>query len=189
MQPTERHVPSLFEANLPWAFNVARSARWMLPPSFDVADLEQAARIEHWKRSMLYDPSTRVPYQAYAYMAVRGAVLMACRRREYREATHEPLKDNRVDERPRPDDALIAREEWRNRTGPRERRRSAKLQELLGELPAADAYLVRRLCIDGADVNSLARTWSATPERIRKRLSLAMRALKRAVRNGRSAGR
>jgi RNA polymerase sigma factor (sigma-70 family) len=168
---------------------VARSVGRHLPPCFALADLEQEARIEHWKRSQLWNPATGVPYQAYAYMAVRGAVLMACRRREYREATHEELTGQHVDARPRPDDALIAREEWRNHTGPRERRRSAKLQQLLGELPAADGYLVRRVFLEGADVETLAQTWGATPERIRHRLSSAMRALKRAVRNGRSAGR
>jgi hypothetical protein len=83
---------TVFEANLQWAVSVVRRARQHLPPSFDVADLEQAARIEHWKRSQLYAPSTHVPYQAYALRAVRGAVLMTCRRKEYRERTHEIVR-------------------------------------------------------------------------------------------------
>ena len=48
-------MQALFESNLAWAEGVARSVRRGLPPSFDVEDLEQAARIELWRQVQRYD--------------------------------------------------------------------------------------------------------------------------------------
>src|ERR1700720_4906713 len=39
---------SLFEDHLQWAESIAHKIGRGLPPSFDVPDLEQSARIEHW---------------------------------------------------------------------------------------------------------------------------------------------
>jgi RNA polymerase sigma factor (sigma-70 family) len=62
-----------------------------LPPSYDLDDLRQIARIETWRRLQSYDPSLGVSMTTYAYRAVRGACLMAARRRHYRDATALPL--------------------------------------------------------------------------------------------------
>jgi RNA polymerase sigma factor (sigma-70 family) len=87
---------ALFEKNLEWASIVARNVARKLRPSFEVADLEQVARIEMWKRCQLYDTQNErgVPFQAYAYLAVRGACLMSVRRRAWKEATNTSLERN-----------------------------------------------------------------------------------------------
>src|SRR5579862_4320825 len=82
---TASTAPTLFEEHFDWAANVGRSVARCMPPSFDPDDLSQIAVIEHWRRVELYDRTTGVPYRAYAYQAIRGAVLMSCRRRHYRE--------------------------------------------------------------------------------------------------------
>ena len=86
-------LADLFESNLEWASMVARNVHRKVPPSFDVEDLEQEARIAMWRCCEKYDPfnSKGVPFQAYSYLAVRGACLMYCRRRAWREATHESI--------------------------------------------------------------------------------------------------
>src|SRR3977135_1976276 len=95
----------VFEANLAWAERIARKVWRHLPPSFDLDDLQQIARIAHWKQVGLYDPTRGVPYQPFAYHAVHGAVRMACRRRHYQENTHGELSALHIDSHMRPDEA------------------------------------------------------------------------------------
>src|ERR1700675_2133617 len=97
--PGPRDISRLFEENLPWAERQARLLKRGLPPSFDVQDLLQIARIEHWRQVQSFDASRGVPYQGYACAAVRGAVLMACRRRHFREATHDRLEFEKPNKR------------------------------------------------------------------------------------------
>ena len=168
----------LFESNLVWAKRVARNAAKNLPPQFDRADLEQEARLEMWKQVQRFDPSRGVPFQAFAYRAVQGAAMMTVRRRHFRDATQDPLRDNHVDQRPRPDQALLEREERRNVTGPRERRQMAKVRAAMAELPAVEAHLVRRVHLEGADLEELEAVWGV---RLELRLRAAVRTLKRAL--------
>lgn len=171
-------MQALFEQHQAWAASVARSVRRKLPPSFDIEDLVQEALIEHWKQVQRFDPSWRVPYQGFAWRAVHGAVVMACRRRQYRDATHEELTGQHVDQRPGPDKVLLDREERRNVTGPRESRQLAKVGDAMSRLASAEAYLVRRVFLENADVEALAATWGVKPEHLRRRLAAAVRVLK-----------
>ena len=171
---------ALFEGHRAWAEGIARSVHRTLPPSFDIADLQQEAVIEHWKRVESYDPALNDNYRAYAYPWVLNAVRMATRRKAYREATHEELNGYPyVDPAPQPDAVLLAREERRNVTGPRDRRRLAKVRAALAELPPADAYLLRRY-MAGADADAMARLWGGNPKTWEKRLMRAVARLKRA---------
>ena len=121
-------MQALFESNFAWAEGVARSVRRGLPPSFDVEDLEQAARIELWRQVQKFDAARGVPFQAFAYPAVRGAVLMQTRRRQMKAV--------------------------------------CKLIEMLEPL---DAFLVRRVYLEGADQEALAAMWAGGPARFTKR--------------------
>lgn len=175
-------MQALFEKHLPWAEAIAREVKRGLPPSFDVQDLEQAARIEHWRRVQSYDPARNNEYRGYAYLAIRGAVLMSCRRKEYRERTHDELHARHVDPRPLPDQILLEREERRNCSGPRERRKLAKVRAAMATLPAADAYLLRRVFLENVDAEALGAAWFSDPKVLRGRLSKAMARLRRQVR-------
>jgi len=84
---------ALFEKHLGWARSLGRSVAKGLPPSFDVADLEQVAAAEHWKQTGLYDPARGVPYQGFALQAIRGACYMSVRRDTYRDSTMEELSE------------------------------------------------------------------------------------------------
>ena len=104
---------------------------------------------------------------------------MSCRRREYREKTHEPLLQIGgafLDGRPNPEEVMLRREERKNVQGPREYRQRVRLRVALALFPAEDSDLVRQV-LAGADVGELERSAPGT----RKRLSAAMRRLKRAV--------
>jgi RNA polymerase sigma factor (sigma-70 family) len=139
-----------------WARRVARSEWRGLPPSFALEDLEQEALIAMWKQSERYDPSRAVPFQAFAYRAVRGAILMACRRRPYREATHDELKlkDHPTDTRPNAEQALLDRREQKLRSQ-LVAYRLQKVEDLMAGFSAADAFLVKRAFIDGVPAETL----------------------------------
>jgi RNA polymerase sigma factor (sigma-70 family) len=166
-----------------WARRVARAEWRGLPPSFALEDLEQEAMIAMWKQSQRYDPSREVPFQAFAYLAVKGAVLMACRRRRYKDATHDELKPKHypVDESPDPERELIEREPASCEENIRNQRRPYRRKEvagLLAKLPAADAFVVKRAVIEGMPVEMLAKLWGTPPDRMRKRLANALRMLR-----------
>jgi DNA-directed RNA polymerase specialized sigma24 family protein len=181
---------ALFEEHFEWAASVGQSVGRNLPPSFDVQDLIQIALIQHWRCVENYDATPGhgytcgVPYRLYAYQAIKGAVLMSCRRKNYREATHEELNGHYVDERGRPDAMLLARENWRNQLGPQLYRKRVKVRAAFEVLPAADAYLVRRIFLEGADMDVLARAWQMDEKAFARLVGAAVRRLKRLVRNG-----
>jgi RNA polymerase sigma factor (sigma-70 family) len=91
----------LFKRNCAWAAVIARNVARKLPDNFDPGDLLQEALIEMWKRAQLYKPAngrpgrdpSGTPFQAYAYLAVRGACLMSVRRKAWLEAKHASLSD------------------------------------------------------------------------------------------------
>lgn len=174
----DQAMQALFEAHLGWAERVARKVGRGLPPSFDLKDLQQIARLEHWHQVQRYDPARGVPYQAFAYRAVHGAVQMACRRRNYQDATAEELKGQQQDGRMGPEEALLERERWRNSAGPKDLRRRSKIYAGMRILEPVDAYLVRRVYLDGEDLEALERVWGL---RLARRLALAVRRLRRAV--------
>lgn len=175
----EANGGALFEEHLDWAERLARAGRRKLPPSFDVADLQQEARLELWRQVQRFDASLGVPFRGFAYFAVRGAVLMACRRKQYREATHEELKatSHHVDKHLRPDELLIAREEWRNRLGPKLYRKRRKVLAALQRIPAEAAHLVRMVYLEGSDMDELERLAPGS----KLRLARALQTLRRAV--------
>lgn len=168
--PSAASPSTLFHENLDWAAAIGRRLTKRLPPSFDKDDLVQVALIEHWRRSQMYDSSTGVPYRAYAYTAVRGAVLMSCRRKHYREATHDELVGQFVDQHPLPDQVLLAEEEERLLAG------SAvylRVMTALSRLSADDRELVRQI-IAGPDAE---RPGQELPD-TRRRLSVALRRIR-----------
>jgi RNA polymerase sigma factor (sigma-70 family) len=177
---------ALFDEHQDWAASIAKRVRRGLPPSFDLADLAQAALIQHWRCVESFDASLHVPYRAYAYPAIHGAVLMSCRRRNYREATHEELKESHphVDRRQRPDESVLAREDWRNRLGPQLYRQRVKVRMALEMLPAEEAYVLRRVFLEGVEVESLAVTWGMDGKAFARLVGAAVRRLKREVING-----
>jgi len=178
---------ALFDEHLEWASAIARKVSRKLPPSFDVDDLEQEARIEHWKRVRMYDSATGVPYRAYAYQPIWGACMMRCRRRNYREATHASLSESAeandtrthaellVDPRPIPDKSFLLVEE-EPASARRESWQLATIYSLLDNLPAEDAALVRR-ALAGASIEELVCFMPSA----RRRLAVASGRLKRAA--------
>jgi RNA polymerase sigma factor (sigma-70 family) len=90
---TRRGIERLATAHLGWADAIASSVKRQLPPSFDLADLEQVARVATWAAAKEYDGNRGAPFTAFAYKRVRGACFMSVRRRYYRDATHAPIPE------------------------------------------------------------------------------------------------
>lgn len=173
----------LFSEHYAWADSIARSVRSRLPPSFPLDDLKQEARIAHWKCCEAYDASRGIPYRAYAYTTIYGAVLMTCRRKNYREATHEELNGHQhIDARPAPDEALV--EDRERKLGDRRlNRQLAQVSKLIEMLAPADAFLVRRVYLEGAEVPQMAELWGVSEERMNRKVKAAVLRLKREARN------
>lgn len=172
---------ALFEEHRDWVESIARSIKRKLAPSFDLADLMQIALIEHWKRVESFNPSLSVPYRAYAHKPIQGAVLMACRRKHYREAMHEELLGHHLDLKARPDEILLAKERQRNSVGPRERRARKKMLDGLSRLGEVDAYLVRRVYLEGTEIEVFAAGWKMESKALAKRVGAAVRRLRKAA--------
>lgn len=198
----------LFERNRVWAGVIVRNVVRKLPPSFESADLLQVALLEMWKRVLSYDPANLhgTPFQAYAYMAVRGACLMSVRRRNWTESQHQSLtkpreateSDNaslyrnlypagsrfsRASEAASmaagPLDILINKAE-RKRSNDKQSRRRRWLVKQIDKLSPVDAYLITRTFIDEADLDVLAKLQGLDRATLSRRLGGIVKRLKKA---------
>ena len=169
---------ALFEEHRVWAESIAKAVRRRLPPSFELDDLKQTALIAHWGCVEQFDPSRGVPYRAFAYMKIQGAILMSCRRRHYREATHEELEGTHVETRPNPERRVLQKAEA-HKAYMVKRRRLATIGTIITKIDPADAYLVRRV-LNGADAEVLTKTWGGDPKAWERRIKKAVARLKRA---------
>lgn len=172
----------LFDRHLAWSRAIARKVHASLPPSFSVDDLAQEAAIELWKRCQAYDPMKNNEFRGYAYLAVRGAVLMSVRRRAFVEATADELDpatpaaaghspavqyQERVDER----DAI---EEMR--------RRRRWVRDQLPRFPyeaTFQAHCVRRIIVEDNEIEKLAAAWQMPEQRVNAALQGGIRRLAR----------
>lgn len=170
-------VEQLVNDNMDWAADVARKAAMALPPSIDVEDLTQVAQIALWQAAQKFDESQGVPFRAFAWQPVRGAIYMSVRRRSYREATHDELPDAITDHRMNPEAAMIRAEEEAEGAN-----LIKWLTQHVHELAPAEAYLVRRAYLDGVEIAELAACWHMETPDMRKRINAAVRSLRRDVR-------
>ena len=177
-------VEQLVNENLSWAWRRAAAASKRLPPSFDIDDLRQEAVLGLWRAAQKFDATRGVPFQGFAAVYVNGAITMSVRRRNWTAATCEGLDHMPVlvDERPSVEQELLEREEKRNRSGRRDRRRREWLRDRLRLLPPAQRYLVRRVYIDGVDLRELAALWAVPYAEMSIKLRTALRRLQAARR-------
>ena len=177
-------IEQLVNENVAWAWRIADKASKKLPPSFDIDDLRQEAVLGMWRAAQRYDPARGVPFQGFAAVYVKGGVTMSVRRRHWTAATCEDLGHMPVlvDERPSVEQELLEREEKRNRSGRRDRRRREWLLDRLRLLPSAQRYLVKRVYIDGSDLRELAALWGVPYPEMSRRLACAVRRLQAARR-------
>lgn len=175
----------LFDDHVGWAKTIAHNIARRLPPSFDPGDLNQEALIELWKRAQLYIPENErgTPFKAYAYMYVRGAVLMSIRRRSWKDSTAEEISRDAIDPNMRPDERLDHRRIERA-SYERHRYRRAWLLEAIEEIPAIDAFLVKRVYCDGADVNAMADLLGMERRQASRRLAGIVKRLIKTKREG-----
>jgi RNA polymerase sigma factor (sigma-70 family) len=89
----------LVETHLSLVEGIARAIHRSLPPSFELGDLIGVGRIALIHAATSYRPDLHhdsgfthgVPFRAWARLRVRGAILDACRRGHYLEATRESI--------------------------------------------------------------------------------------------------
>jgi RNA polymerase sigma factor (sigma-70 family) len=204
---------ALFEEHLSWAAAIAKNVHRKLPPSFDIDDLTQEAHIALWRRCQLYDPQNErgVPFQGYAYVYVRGACLMHCRRRNWREATHLGLGSSgeadhpttlnikgasdgmerwsigrkgtiartAADRRATPEQVLQLRQE--------EEIEHDRLVRFFSAIPPpvpAGIVLVRIICVEGEDLEALARKRGISTKYLVRKLNSGVRQLRKLQSDG-----
>lgn len=169
---------ALFLDNLAWSEAIGRAVHRKLPPSFDVDDLIQEARIEHWKRCELYDPEKNSSYQGYAYQWIVNAVRMKTRRGAFREATHEPLPVVALD----PAENAAG---WVRFAGELEAElesvaaRRQQVEAKMEQLSPVEQYLVKRVHLDGEDAGDLAKVFNLPVASISRKAAAGVRRLKR----------
>ena len=198
---TAEAAQRIFDENLPWALKIARSVIRKLPPSFESDDVLQEARIELWRRAQLYqenngrpgkDPNG-TPFQAYAYLAVRGACLMSVRRKNWTEAQHLALESASAEDEhslvpepasptPDPETQLAKKRERKNITGPREYRRRRWLLKQIDRLAPVDAHLIKATYIEERDLAELAKLQGVDRTVLSRRLAGIVKRLKQARR-------
>lgn len=171
----------LFEGNMAWATELARRAHRQLPRSFALDDLTQEAHIALWKQATKFDACMGVPFRAFAYRAVVGAMFMTVRRKNYAWSTAGEVSARMVDSRATADVALIEKEFHR-----RERWRSQKRLQRLAAVVAmfppdreVDAQLLRRVYWDGESLEEVVDDLKIPKAEVQKRLAGAVRLLKR----------
>ena len=184
MKPTREQ---LLEDNLAWASMIARNVKRKLPASFDLCDLEQVAPIELWRPTQLCDPAKNDNFRGYAYLPVRGAVLMSVRRKHFREATHESL-DELVSERRNEklvDGLSLSEEMIQQREAEYLERRTqmATLVQLIKKLPVEQAYLIQRIDLNEVSPEVVALCWGVSLARLAKQLRSARVTLKLALKD------
>lgn len=207
--PRKLSAEQLFQKNKPWAETIARNVVRKLPPSFEAGDVAQEALLELWKRALKYEANNGrpgadprgTPFQAYAYMYVRGACLMSVRRRSWTEATHLGLDDLKagmiagaesdrrpslalvpepVSPTPNPEDKLAKKRERKNVTGPREYRRRQWMLKQIAKLSPVDRHLITRTYIDERDLSELAKLAGVERSVLSRRLAGIVKRLKKA---------
>jgi len=163
----------VFENNLGWADKIARAIHRKLPPSFDLQDLEQEARIKLWACAQRYNGKTGVPFQAFAYMAVRGAVLMSIRRRAWTEATFLDLMDTHVDPRLDIEGCAAAAKRARDR-----RRQADYNLRALSAIAPAEVCTLQKLYLDESEDWEVAEHYGVTVKEITRQGKKAVRVLR-----------
>jgi RNA polymerase sigma factor (sigma-70 family) len=190
----------LFDDNVPWAKLVAARVHRKVPPCFELSDLEQEATLAMWKQCQRYDPFNEkgTPFQAFAYLAVRGACLMSVRRRAWRESQHQQLggsmagfstaaneykedrrlKENWIaDTRPTPEAEAIDSQMEARESRQIDRQREW-LAEEIDKLPPGDKYLFESHHIEGVEIDKIARVVGIPRVQIGRRVASVLKRLK-----------
>ena len=172
----------LFDRHLAWSRAIARKVHTSLPPSFTVDDLAQEAAIELWKRCQSYDPAKNNEFRGYAYLAVRGAVLMSVRRRAFAEATADEL-DPATPAAASQSPAAQYQQAVEERDALEELRRHRRwVRDQLPRFPykaAFDCYCVRRVIVEAMEPSKLSESWGIPEQRINAALVRGARRLAR----------
>lgn len=93
---------------------IAKGIHSLRPPSFELDDLVSIGMIALIEAADRFDPELGVPFEAWAKLKVRGAIMDATRRKQYRESTHDEIQDwhaEMCDERLNPEQEYAAKQE------------------------------------------------------------------------------
>lgn len=174
-------VDAIVNANIDWARALAAEVHRKLPPSFDIGDLESVALLELWERAKLYNPANDrgTPFRGFAYQYIRGAVLMSCRRRHFKDATHDPIHPKALCPAPAPDELVQKKQERKNIEGPRQYRQRLWLIGAIDRLKSQDAYMVYAVYIHEREVADVARLFGMEPRQVSRRLAGIVKRLRR----------
>lgn len=172
MGPTAEAI-GLFHEHLEWSKKIAARVHKQLPPSFAIDDLEQEAAIALWDRAQRYEPLANDNFRGYAYLWIRGAILMKCRRRAFKDATADEL-DPLTPASSHGPEQLLAATAAETTHALNERKRRRWIVDQLAKFPkslALDAYVVRRIHVDGWTIEEAAGATGLTIAALTARLT------------------
>lgn len=160
---------------------IARRLARQLPPSFDMEDLGQEGLIALWRYAQSYNPAKNDNFRGYAYLGIRGAMLMKCRRKEWTAANGEELEPQMVCAGPNPEAGLQHARETRIADYSRAGQRGEIVKRLRLFPPEAylERYLVERHHLDGIETDVLSKLTGMTETDVKKRLRSGVRRLKK----------
>jgi len=173
-RPSTGQRRNLALANLDWAAGIARAVHAHVPDVFELRDLTQTAHLELWRAVEAYQPARGVPFRAYAYPRVRGAVLMQVRRRHWLEATCcDPIGE----EAPADHWATPAESERLD-----QERAFKAAAAAIADLPPLQRYIVQSYYLHGRRVDKIARQMHISLSRAYRLRSQALAILRRQLR-------
>lgn len=169
----------LIAENMDWAERLARAFSRKLPPSFDADDMAQLGLIGLMKAADRYDSAKNDSFRGFAASYVLGECRMGARRRNWREATAEPLDANGVNavirirsEAAQEDAQEAQRAAWR------ERRRRDLLRAKLHRLDAHGQRIARLVLIEGRSIADTVQETGIGEERLKRDLRKVADALR-----------
>lgn len=193
--PTGPRAPSAFPAVVPVVVDrealvmayrplvetLARRLAKRLPPTVSVDDVASEGYLALLKAAQRYDPTTGVPFGAYARRRITGALLDALRAMDPLSRLHRaavtagatPWEEVSLD---------VARDLPQGSEADSRAidRAHVRVEAILATLPPVDAAIVRGVLLDEQDVPTVAQAVGLTTRAVRERLAAALETLRAA---------
>lgn len=171
-------APELFAENVEWCNGIARKLSRQLPQAFEWEDLAQEGLMALWKAANSYSADRNDNFRGYAYISVRGAMLMKTRRKHWKAATMGedigPMIPTLVSPHNESHDEVLSEHR-------RELRQLRIIRGKLEQFPSAawgEEYFVRRHYLEGRDLAGVAAEFGTSEADARKRLRGGLSRLK-----------
>ncbi len=164
----------LVEENLDLVRQIAKFVMKSLPPCFELDDLVQAGNIGLMDAATKYDPSRGVPFRVYASQRVRGEIKESCRRKRYRDNTHEELTQEHAESA---EDTRLASLD----AGVKAKQLRRRIAQALDGMPNADRQVIEIYFLRGGKLAGVGKAFGVRQSRSSQLLQRAKSEMRRAL--------